>query len=447
MKKNINNTIIIGFLMIVCIAFFTACEEEGPNFRTFDYPELVVDDFSPKSGRPGTLVSITGSNFGEVVGAAHIFFNGVEIAADNITSYSDTEIVVKVPEEATSGLITINVWKHTKVTAESFEFIEGAKYTTVNPSIAQVGETVTITGENFGTDAGAVQLFIGSVAVDVASVSDTEITFVVPDISSGSLVLNIDGQEITGDYFFIGTECYIPLYPTGTNLCPDPEMTDISLWNGWGGKREVVTGSGAYCGASYMKIVGNGIVGNCGYPGANGEGSALDINLTWEANATYRLHVWVKTIGGSIGFLASRTDPNVEASYDTLGEWQLIDETFTTGSSPNTGSGASFISFNTCDSGANATEVHIDNYQLYRVDTLGLDDVISAVSSNVNASGNRIFISNVKAPTEVQIYSVTGALVKSLNTNTDTDFNFRSGLWIVTTKTLEGQKSVKLLVK
>lgn len=206
MKKNINNTIIIGFLMIVCIVFFTACEEEGPNFRTFEYPELVVDGFSPKSGRPGTLVSITGSNFGEVVGAAHIFFNGVEIAADNIISYSDTEIVVKVPEETTSGLITINVWKHTKVTAESFEFIEGAKYTTVSQSRAQVGEIITITGENFGTDAGAVQLFIGSVEVDVASVSDTEITFVVPDIASGDLVLNIGGQEITGDYFLIGDD-------------------------------------------------------------------------------------------------------------------------------------------------------------------------------------------------------------------------------------------------
>lgn len=242
---------------------------------------------------------------------------------------------------------------------------------------------------------------------------------------------------------YVSAQCYTPLYPTGTNLCPDPEITDIGLWNGWGALREVVSGSGAYCGSNYMKLVSNGNASGCSWPGTNGEDSALDINLTWEANATYRLHVWVKTIGGSIGFLAKGTGPDVPTSYDTSGEWQLIDETFSTGA----GAGAGFISFNTCDSGANATEVHIDNYQLYRVDTLGLDDVISAVSSNVNASGNRIFVSNVKAPTEVQIYSITGALVKSLKTNTDTDFNFKSGLWIATIKTSEGQKSVKLLVK
>ena len=255
--------------------------------------------------------------------------------------------------------------------------------------------------------------------------------------------------------FFMGTmflisvhyasaQCYTSLYPSATNLCPDPEITNLSLWNGWGGQREVVTGDGgAFCGDSYMKLVSDGNGAFCGWPGNNGEDSALDINLTWESNATYRVHAMVKTIGGTIGFLANGTDPNFGTYYDTGGEWQLVDETFSTGVT----AGSGFISFNTCDSDGTATEIHIDNYELYRVDTLGLDDVISVVSSNVSAVGNRIFVSKVKASTDIQIYSITGALIKSFKTNNDINFNFKSGLWIVTIKTFEGQKSVKLVVK
>lgn len=81
--------------------------------------------------------------------------------------------------------------------------------------------------------------------------------------------------------------------------------------------------------------------------------------------------------------------------------------------------------------------------------TLGIDKVgeVSAVTSNVRAIGNRIYVSNVKSATEVNIYSITGALVKSFKTNTDTDFNFKTGIWIATVKTFEGAKAVKLLTR
>jgi hypothetical protein len=81
--------------------------------------------------------------------------------------------------------------------------------------------------------------------------------------------------------------------------------------------------------------------------------------------------------------------------------------------------------------------------------TLGIDKVgeVSAVTSNVRAVGNRIYVSNVKSATEVNIYSITGALIKSFKTNTDTDFNFKSGIWIATVKTFEGAKAVKLLTR
>lgn len=77
---------------------------------------------------------------------------------------------------------------------------------------------------------------------------------------------------------------------------------------------------------------------------------------------------------------------------------------------------------------------------------LGVDDLASTVTTDVKAVGNRIYVSNVKSSTEVKIYAITGALVKEFKTNSDVDFAFKSGLYIATVKTAEGQKSVKLLL-
>lgn len=78
--------------------------------------------------------------------------------------------------------------------------------------------------------------------------------------------------------------------------------------------------------------------------------------------------------------------------------------------------------------------------------TLGIDKN-TQTSTNIHAAGNRIYISNVKTKTEVNIYSVTGALVQTIKTNEDTNFEFKSGLWIATVNSADGQKSVKLITR
>jgi len=77
--------------------------------------------------------------------------------------------------------------------------------------------------------------------------------------------------------------------------------------------------------------------------------------------------------------------------------------------------------------------------------TLGTNDFKAAIKTNLKAIGNRIYLSDVSSNTEVNIYSITGALVKSFKTNEDTNFSFKSGLWIATVKTEEGAKAFKLL--
>lgn len=63
----------------------------------------------------------------------------------------------------------------------------------------------------------------------------------------------------------------------------------------------------------------------------------------------------------------------------------------------------------------------------------------------IKAYNNRMYISNITSNTKVEIYSFTGALVKSVQTKTDTDFDFSNGIWIVKIKDAHGQKVVKVL--
>ncbi len=78
---------------------------------------------------------------------------------------------------------------------------------------------------------------------------------------------------------------------------------------------------------------------------------------------------------------------------------------------------------------------------------LGTNDFKAESSSNVYANGNQIFVSNVKSNTTVTVYSLTGALVKTVETTADASFNLESGIYVVKVKSAESEKSVKLLVK
>ncbi|MCH4551705.1 T9SS type A sorting domain-containing protein [Aestuariibaculum lutulentum] len=95
-----------------------------------------------------------------------------------------------------------------------------------------------------------------------------------------------------------------------------------------------------------------------------------------------------------------------------------------------------------------------NNFSLYKIEvtanigttTLSLDNA-SPVSTNLKAIGSKVYVSNVISKTDINIYSLTGALVKSISTTSDMNFDFRSGLYIATIKTSEGEKTMRIFVK
>ncbi len=81
------------------------------------------------------------------------------------------------------------------------------------------------------------------------------------------------------------------------------------------------------------------------------------------------------------------------------------------------------------------------------IPALGTDSFKSATASNIYSNGKQVFVSNVKSNSAIDVFSITGALVKSLQTDSETSFNLDSGLYVVKVKSAEGEKTVKLLVE
>lgn len=95
------------------------------------------------------------------------------------------------------------------------------------------------------------------------------------------------------------------------------------------------------------------------------------------------------------------------------------------------------------------------NY-LSKIEVTGANVTTPALSTNnfqkesdvvVYANDGKIFLSNIKSSTNVEVYSVLGALVKSAKAEADTSLDINAGVYIVKAKSAEGEKSVKVIVK
>jgi len=73
--------------------------------------------------------------------------------------------------------------------------------------------------------------------------------------------------------------------------------------------------------------------------------------------------------------------------------------------------------------------------------------IIAPQSSSVQvyANGNRMFISNVKSNTKINVYGLDGTLFETREICTDTNFVINKGLWIVKVSAIDGDKVIKVL--
>lgn len=199
--KNKIKAVIVLFSMVL----MASCSDQEKDFTgepLVTYPAVTVTSVSPSLGTSGNIITLTGTNFGNYVAAAKIYFNGV--LADEILSYTDTSVTVRVPQNAGTGPIKIKVWTNT-VTTANFEYLVGSTITSVAPTSGNVGDKIVITGLGFGTDASKVSVkFTNGLVKDaftgtVVSVSNTQISVLIPKGAvTGKVRVWLENQIITG---------------------------------------------------------------------------------------------------------------------------------------------------------------------------------------------------------------------------------------------------------
>jgi len=165
----------------------------GTSFlNTFTYqPPPVIQSFSPVSAKPGDIVVITGTNLGH---ATAVSFGGT--AASTFTVMSQTTINAAV-YNGSSGSIAVTTPSGTSTLA-GFTFDGVPTISSIFPTQAKTGATVTISGNNLG-GVTAVS-FGGTPAASFTRVSPTAVTAVVGLGQSGSVTVTAPGgtAQITG---------------------------------------------------------------------------------------------------------------------------------------------------------------------------------------------------------------------------------------------------------
>ncbi len=161
------------------------------NFTINTLVPPVITSFFPTKGKAGDVVTITGKNFAETTS---VKFNG--LAASTFTVVSATSITATVPDDATSGKISVTTPGGTATSASNFTVLYTPTITSFSPISGKVGDIVTITGTNF-TGATGVK-FNGLSAVTFTVVSATSTSATVPDgATTGKITVTTPGGTAT----------------------------------------------------------------------------------------------------------------------------------------------------------------------------------------------------------------------------------------------------------
>ncbi|TGD83317.1 DUF7619 domain-containing protein [Hymenobacter wooponensis] len=183
------------------------------NFTVFQPP--TITDVAPSEGRPGTVVTVTGTHFSALAAQDTVEFNGV---AARVLQASATTLQVEVPAGATLGKLRLRTRGGAVESPQAFMVWYAPTLTAVAPGRASVGATISLSGTNFSTNAARnVVTFTGGRTAQVLqqAASRSLLVKVPAGAQSGQIKVQTPGGEAMGAADFT----VIPA-PTITSFSP-----------------------------------------------------------------------------------------------------------------------------------------------------------------------------------------------------------------------------------
>lgn len=140
---------------------------------------LAVLQFMPSASPIGSTVTIYGTGFSATPASNTVKFNGTTAT---VLTASTTILTATVPSGATTGSISVTVGANTATSFTSFTVGSGGAPTlsTVAPSVANYGTTLTLTGTNYDPTPINNRVAFTAAMGAVATATSTNITVPVP---------------------------------------------------------------------------------------------------------------------------------------------------------------------------------------------------------------------------------------------------------------------------
>lgn len=296
----------------------------------FTVLQTTITGFSPDSGFPGATVTITGTNFSATGSENVVKFNGVAATVSNATA---TELVVTVPESATTGKITVTLNGKTATSSADFTVLQ-TTVTGFSPESGAYGTEVTITGTNFSTEPSENVVKFNGVGAAVSAATSTQLTVTVPaGATSGKISVTIDGRTTTSAIDF---------------TVPAPEITSYFPPIAAPGISVTLTGTG------FSPVAENNVVTFNGVAATVTAASATQLTATVPAGATpgpLTVEIDLSTATSSDDFQICDGSPEL-----------VISDVVITNAPGSTSYSASFKITNVGSTDADLTKMSMQNY-------------------------------------------------------------------------------------
>ena len=184
--------------LLLSLFIWTSCDKGGEERVDLKYEArtISVSSISPVAGYIGENLTINGKQFGVSPELMKVFIGEDET---EIISCSEEQLIVKVPQGATTGKIILNLMGDTYVSELTYTVLGQPSVTAISPVMAFANDEITITGDNFGSTVSAVKLgFTGTKETAlVVSCENTKIIAKVPAKAvTGPIDLTISKQHV-----------------------------------------------------------------------------------------------------------------------------------------------------------------------------------------------------------------------------------------------------------
>jgi hypothetical protein len=170
-----------------------------------------ITSIEPSQGVAGTVVVISGSNFSTTAADNIVKFGGN--AQAEVIDASATELVVEVPETATTGMMSITV-KGAPATGASNFTILAPTITSFDPMLGGEGLSVKIKGTNFSTTEAYNKVKFNNVSATVTEATSTQLIATVPaGATSGKITVQVGPNTATSaEEFFVCNNAELAIF-------------------------------------------------------------------------------------------------------------------------------------------------------------------------------------------------------------------------------------------